>query len=47
MQNIFGEFILQVIKVVFYIAIIVVAVKLGIYMAKNKKAKAASEEKNQ
>lgn len=39
MEKIFGEFLLQIIKVVFFIVVIVCAVKLGIFMAKNKKAK--------
>ena len=39
MERIFGEFLVQIIKVVFFIAVIVCAVKLGIYMAKNKKSK--------
>ena len=39
MEKIFGEFLVQIIKVVFFIAVIVCAVKLGIFMAKNKKAK--------
>ena len=39
MQNIFGEFFVQIVRVVFFIVVIVAAVKLGIYMAKNKKVK--------
>lgn len=39
MQNIFGEFFVQIVRVIFFIAVIVAAVKLGIYMAKNKKVK--------
>ena len=37
MDKVFGEFLVQIVKVVFFIAVIVLAVKLGIYMAKNKK----------
>ncbi len=39
MDKVFGEFLVQIVKVVFFIAVIVLAVKLGIYMAKNKKIK--------
>ena len=39
MNKIFSEFFLQVVRLVFFIVVIVCAVKLGIYMAKNKKTK--------
>ena len=39
MNKIIGEFLVQIAKVVFFIVVIVLAVKLGIYMAKNKKIK--------
>ena len=44
MDKIFGEFMLQVIRLVFFIAVIVCAVKLGIFMAKNKKAKENADQ---
>lgn len=39
MDKIFGEFILQIVKVIFFIAVLIIAVRLGIKMAKNKNAK--------
>ena len=39
MDKIFGEFLLQVIKVVFYVVILFLAVKLGTNMAKKKNLK--------
>ena len=43
MDKIFGEFVLQVIRLVFFLAVIVCAVKLGIYMAKKKNIKEKAE----
>ncbi len=44
MEFVFGEALKQIILVIFYIIIIMIAVKLGIYMAKKKNEKLNNAE---
>ncbi len=46
-MSILGEFLKQVIVAIFFLIVIICAVKLGIAMAKKKNAKNESMEQNQ